>query len=441
MKRNTQSYRTLVAVEHRVLGATFLALLLFTVWLTYAIFTKKFVDFVPVTLQTSSVGLQLPAHADVKIRGVIVGDVREIRSSGDGATLSLAIAPDKAHIIPVNASARILPKTLFGEKYVALQVPSVPGARSIAAGDVITESRVAIEVERVLNDLYPLLRAVRPVDLNYTLTAVADALEGRGEALGGHLVTLDRYLKRLNPQIPGLVADLRMLSEVSDTYTAVVPELANLLRNSVVTGRTFVEKEAKIQALFQDVASFSSTSRDFLEQNGDNIIRLGELGQAQLPLFARYSPNYPCFLKGIVGQIPRSEESFRGHELHINLEVLPHQPRGYGAQDDPVYADRRGPTPLCERYLPDNDFSQSNLPPREAASPEIADGVDYPLGKGRAAPAAGIDMTSGYAGAGGERSVVNGIAGAVMGVAAEDVPDLASLLFGPLARGAEVSLR
>ena len=105
-------------------------------------------------------------------------------------------------------TARILPKTLFGEKYVALQVPSSPSSGSIKAGDVIRESRVAIEVERVLSDLYPLLRTVQPAQLNYTLTALADALEGRGDKLGNNLVVLDDYLKRMNPKIPLLVEDL-----------------------------------------------------------------------------------------------------------------------------------------------------------------------------------------------------------------------------------------
>ena len=86
----------LAAGGHRVLGVAFLVLLMLFAWATYAVFTKKFVDVVPVALRTSSIGLQLPALADVKIRGVIVGDVREIESSGDGATLHLAIDPDKA---------------------------------------------------------------------------------------------------------------------------------------------------------------------------------------------------------------------------------------------------------------------------------------------------------------------------------------------------------
>ena len=80
------------AAGHKSLGVAFLALLLFFVWGTYAIFTKKFVDYVPVTLETSKIGLQLPALADVKIRGVIVGDVRGISSQGDKAKLEPRIA-------------------------------------------------------------------------------------------------------------------------------------------------------------------------------------------------------------------------------------------------------------------------------------------------------------------------------------------------------------
>jgi phospholipid/cholesterol/gamma-HCH transport system substrate-binding protein len=420
----------------RVLGVAFLALLLFFVWATTAVFTKKFVDYVPVTLKTSKIGLQLPALADVKIRGVQVGEVREIHSNGDGATLNLAIDPDQADIIPSNATARIVPKTLFGEKYVELQVPAAPSADSIQAGDVITQSEVAIEVEKLLSDLYPLLRTVQPAEINYTLTALATALEGRGEDIGKNLVVLDDYLKRTNPQIPLLVDDLTKLGQVSEEYNDVVPELANLLRNSVTTGQTFVQKEDKIQALFSDVASFSSTSKDFLEQNGDNIIRLSEQGQEQLPLFAKYSSEYPCLLQSMVKWSPSMESAYRGYGLHITLETIPRQPRGYDVRDDPQYDDHGGPIAESScRAAP--SYSQNKLPGTRYAPP-LKDGVDYPLGK-RVAP--GFDLTSGYAGTSAEKSVVNAIAASAMGVASDEVPDVATLLFGPLARGTEVSVR
>ena len=432
----------LTAGGHRVLGVAFLVLLLFFVWATYAIFTKKFVDIVPVTLETSSAGLQLPALADVKIRGVIVGDVREIESTGEGATLSLAIDPDQAGIIPANTTARILPKTLFGEKYVALQVPEQPSPESIAADDVIEESEVAIEVERVLSDIYPLLRTVQPAQINYTLTAMATALEGRGEAIGNNLVVLDDYLRRTNPKIPLLVDDLRKLGAVSEVYRDVLPEVANLLRNSVSTGETFVEKERKIQALFSDVTGFAETSRDFLEQNGDNIIRLSEQGAAQLPMFEKYAPEYPCLLESIVNVLPRQEEAFRGFTLHINLETLPRQPRPYTPADQAEFADKRGPVNLqdCNDAM-NGRYGQTDLPP-DRLVPQLQTGVDYPVGK-RVAPFGGsaVDVTSGFAGTRAERSVVNSVAAPVLGLPGDRVPDVATLLFGPLARGAEVSLR
>jgi phospholipid/cholesterol/gamma-HCH transport system substrate-binding protein len=421
---------------HRVLGIAFLVMLLFLGWLTYAIFTKKFVGYVPVTLKSDSVGLQLPALADVKIRGLIVGDVRSIESNGHGATLHLAIEPGQAHIIPANVTARILPKTLFGEKYVALEVPSSPKG-TISAGAVISQSHVGIEVEKILSDLYPLLRTVQPAQLNYTLTAMADALEGRGEKIGHNLVVLDDYLKRMNPQIPLLVNDLNKLATVSDTYNSVVPDLANLLRNSVTTGNTFVQKEAKVQALFDDVASFSSTSQDFLEQNGQNIIRLSQEGQAQLPLFAKYSPEYPCLLKGIVGSIPREAGAFRGYMLHINLEVLPNQPTGYSAAEQPKYDAHNGPN--CDS-LPNPPYSQANPGPQPPVH-RVNDGVKGGHGKFRPRAATGFDVTSGYSGTASERSVINTVAAPAMGVPTDDVPDVASLLFGPLARGTKVSVR
>ena len=219
----------------------------------------------------------------------------------------------------------------------------------------------------------------------------------------------------------------------------MVPELADLLRNTVTTGRTFVEKEAKVKALFDDVASFSSTSRDFLQQNGDNIIRLSEQGQAQLPLFAKYAPEYPCLLRGIVGVIPREEQAFRNYTLHINLELLPKQPRGYDVRDDPQYAENSTKVPLDQCAAATHGaYDQNNLPPRSLI-PEIRDGVDYPLGKERVAP--GPDMSSGFAGTTAERSLVNALAAPVMGVPADHVPDVASLLFAPIARGTEVTVR
>ena len=368
--------------NHKLLGVVFLALLVAGVWFTYAIFNKTFTDYEEVKLQTSKIGLQLPARADVKIRGVIVGEVLEFDSNAEGAELTLGIFPSQIDTIPENVTGSIVPKTLFGEKYVSLEVPEDPSPEHLKSNDVITRTVISTEVEQVLSDLYPLLRTVQPADLNMTLNALSTALEGRGEQLGENLETVDSYLKRLNPQIPALIEDLRLTAEVSGTYADVLPEIAQILDDTITTTGTLESKEEQLQALFTDVASFSDTARTFLAQNGDNLVRLGEVSAAQLRVLSRYSTEFPCLTEALVNVGKLEAEAFRGFMLHIVLETLPRQPRHYGPQDQPRFDDDRGPNCL---HLPNPPWSQANPVTKQ---PDFNDGIDEPTGKGtsRVAP-------------------------------------------------------
>src|SRR4051794_35865620 len=100
----------------RVYGVVFLLVIALLVAFTVAIYNKTFVDVVHVTLQTDRVGNQLAPPADVKLRGMIVGEVRSVSSDGRRATVDLALQPRTVGLIPRNVTARLLPKTLFGEK-------------------------------------------------------------------------------------------------------------------------------------------------------------------------------------------------------------------------------------------------------------------------------------------------------------------------------------
>ena len=411
----------------RVLGIVFLAMLVGAVWLTNAIFTKKFKDYEEVTLQASSVGLNLPARADVKIRGVIVGEVLETSSNAEGAELTLGIFPDELATIPSNVTGSIVPKTLFGEKYVSLVIPDNASSEHITSADTIPRTALSTEVEQVLNDLYPLLTTVQPAQLNMTLTAMSTALEGRGDQLGENLETVDAYLKQINPQIPALVEDLRLTAEVSDTYSDVLPEVAQILDNTVTTMGTLEGRETQLTALFQDVASFSDTARTFLDANGDELVRLNYVSSRILRVLARYSPEFPCLTQGLVNVAKLEAEAFRGFMLHIILETLPRQPRAYRPQDAPRTAENRGPNCL---HLPNPPWSQSN-PVRH--QPDFNDGVDEPTGKGtsRVAPGFGLDDYV-YSGSPTDAEVLKQM---LVGTGARGT-DLGALLAGPLVGGA-----
>ena len=315
----------------RVLGILFIAILLFFVWVTYAFFNKTFVKSDDVTLLTTKTGSSLPKDADVKLRGMIVGSVKDFEPTDDGVKITLAIKPDDISRIPAGVSARIIPKTLFGEKYVSLIPPSTPSGESLKAGDTITKAKVPIEVEDLLNDLYPLLDAVDPANLSYTLSAVAQALDGRGEKLGQTLVKANSYLRDIDPDVPGLVQDVIKLGDVSDGYADAIPQIGRLLKNSVLTGNTIVAKRTQLAAFFDEGTRLANTLTQFTQDNGDNLEALAFQNAEILGVSARYSSAFPCFLGGMSTLLPRLDSVFRGNTVHIDLRTLAEQPTAYTA--------------------------------------------------------------------------------------------------------------
>jgi phospholipid/cholesterol/gamma-HCH transport system substrate-binding protein len=428
MDRTSNAATAFRAVSGRALGVGFLALLLLFVWLTYAIYNKKFVDYVPVDVRTSSIGLQLNERADVKLRGMIVGEVRSTEVDGDGALLHVALQPDKVDQIPDNVTALIVPKTLFGEKYVALQMPPDPAEQSIEADDVIEQASVPIEVEKVLNDVYPLLTAVQPRDLATTLGTLATALGGRGERIGDNLVRLDGYLKKINPLVPELVSDLRDLGSVADLYAAQMPELARLLENSVVTADTLTGEEDEIKRFLNDVRQLSDTTREFLEANGASITEVASTSVPVLDLLAEYSPEFPCLLGGLVNWLPRVEEQFRGHIVHINLELLPDQPGGYTTADDPKYGTGVGPQCLT---LPNPPYSQQNPPPPPPRQLLQKVGINGGYDRWyRATPSDLLGLAAADDAGTTHPTAVTDRVAALLGTPPSAVPDVANLLLG-----------
>ena len=101
-----------VTAFHKLLGVAFILILLAGVWFTYAVFSKKFTSYDEVKLETSNIGLQLPSRADVKIRGVIVGEVLDFSANAEGAELTLGIYPSQIDTIPENVTASIVPRCI-----------------------------------------------------------------------------------------------------------------------------------------------------------------------------------------------------------------------------------------------------------------------------------------------------------------------------------------
>jgi phospholipid/cholesterol/gamma-HCH transport system substrate-binding protein len=411
--------------------------------LTVALFNKAFTPVTEVTVRTERAGLQLLPHSDVKVRGLIVGEVRDTDATAQGATLHLALDPDKAKLIPGNVQARLLPKTLFGEKYVELHIPEQPGALGLAEGAVIQQdrSRAAVEIDKVLNDLLPLLQAVKPAELNATLNALATALQGRGEQIGQNLEQADALLKKINPELGTLVHDLNGLADVSDIYHAAAPDLLQTLRNLNVTSKTITDKTATIERLIPATTALAQDGDVFMRTNGPKIVGFNIANRDVLSLVARYSPSMPCVLAGLMKIKPEAERVAGGNgskTFNLTIEIVKPRPGYKNPLDLPEVKDQRNPR--CY-----------NLPNPRVPFPDYLalDGTEDDLwwkdpdpanapagGRGRAVSNIFVDP-----GSMSEEEKIKSIVGPMTRTPADEVPDVSSLLFGPLLRGSVVTIK
>lgn len=337
--------------EHRrllVAGVAFMTAAALLIGLSIAIYDKAFADVTWVTVKAERAGLQLAQFGDVRRHGVLVGQVRSISQDGQEASIKVAFFPSAARAIPENVRVDIVPTTLFGQKYLDILDPTDPSSRSLSNGDVIPSSRVHTnaELQTILSNLFPLLRSIRPADLNATLYAIATALRGRGDKIGSTMVELDAYLDRINVKLPTLKLDLALLAKVARTYSLAAPDLVRLLRNATTTARTVTQKEGELRAFFDEVTGLGATSTRILERNGELIVRQGQLGRPLLGLLDTYSPEFPCLLRGADRYAGRLNGIFKTGRVAQSMHLNSEQKRNYDQRDRPVYGEI-GHGPWC----------------------------------------------------------------------------------------------
>ncbi|MFI7347922.1 MCE family protein [Streptomyces sp. NPDC049936] len=408
---------------HRFAGVVFLLVPALLIWLAVAVYDKEFTESDPVVVETGSAGNQMHPGAEVKLRGVVVGEVRDIDADGAGARLTLAMKPGSLDHVPSDVRAQMLPTTLFGERFVALVPPANPSAEPLAAGAVVPQDRSAnaIELQQVLDDVLPMLTAVQPQKLAATLSAVSQALEGRGERLGETLSLLDEHLEEFNPNLPALNRDLKELVKVSHVYADAAPEIITALTDFTTTSGTLAEQEAELAATLGATTRTSEDVTAFLRKNQDNIIRLSATSRPTLELLAEYSSAFPCTLRTLAEFVPAMDKALgKGTDrpgIHVDVTTVPSRGAYRPGRDTPVYDSGGGPRCPSVPYV-------GALPRPTARTASTA-----------------ADQDLGPANSPSENDLVNELLAPAAGESPADLPDWSSLLVGPVYRGTEVTLR
>jgi phospholipid/cholesterol/gamma-HCH transport system substrate-binding protein len=421
-------------LRYRLYGLVAMAVVIGLVLLMLAQYNQTFKSVYHVTVNSDRAGLQLLPHSDVKVRGLIVGEVRSIHATNTGAAIELALDPGKAALIPENSSARMLPKTVFGEKYVDLVPPAANPAPHLKDGDSIAQDRstTAIEVTQLLDDIMPLLTAVKPEKLNATLNALATALQGRGEEIGQTIDLADGYLKKLNPHLPTIVHDLRALSAVTDNLNAAAPDLLSIMENLQTTNRTIVDKEPQLVSVLDKGIDLTGRLTPFIEDNEPRLVGAQVANRQALALVAKYSPSIPCVFQGMAKLQPRLIQAMGGGQpgVHVTIELSKPRPAYKPVLDLPENKDQRNPR-CYGSPNPKVPFPQY----------QTLDGTEDdtwwkgPAGRSLSSvlikPGAATD----------DGTMLKSLMAPAMGTPANQVSDLASLLYAPAAAGMVVTVK
>lgn len=234
---------------------------------------------------TAGQGLQ--KGSDVKLRGVNIGTVRSVELSGTSALVSMDIQSSQR--LPVTSSLTVRPKTLFGEKFVdvdpgADEASSRPNDFYPTKGMVRFEGRTTggFELERVLSEAYPLLKAIKPSELLNVLDTLARAADGLGPAINRQLVNGRAVADVFAAHDADQRKFLADLNTVASQLGARADDIVALAKSLNTALPSINSRSDDLTQLLVQTARLSNDVADLLQNNTDFITKAFDQGQAVL---------------------------------------------------------------------------------------------------------------------------------------------------------------
>ncbi len=336
----------------RIAAAVLAAILLAATVFTYLSYVSIFTSTDKVTVTSPRAGLVMEQDAKVKYRGIQVGKVKSIKYQGDQAKLSLAIDSSAMHQIPSNAAVHIAGNTIFGAKSVEFVPPPVPSGATLRNGANVQASAVQLEVNTLFQKLTDLLNKLDPVQLNGSVSALAEGLRGNGDNLGALLSGLNSYLGKFNPKLPQLQSDFAKAAVVGNIYGDAAPDLATTFDNIPAISKTLVDQRENLNKALLATTGLANNGYDTFAPAADDFIAGVQRFRATSSLLAEYSPEFGCLFKGIQQALERFGPSLGGTKpaLYVQSSFIPGAPAYTYPESLPVANATGGPN--C-RGLPD----------------------------------------------------------------------------------------
>jgi phospholipid/cholesterol/gamma-HCH transport system substrate-binding protein len=259
----------------------------------------KPVYFIDASFDSAGQGLQ--SKSDVKVHGVNVGTVKNVKLVNGRALVRLQI--NKGQKIPVNTEAVIRPKTLFGEKFVDLspgtaqQETAGPFLRN---GQTINDTLGGFELEKVLADAYPILTNVKPEDLTTVLDTLAQAGAGEGPVVNhaiGNFQKLNALGVAHNADTQRFLDDFSLLSQELAARAGDLVALAKSLNSALPP---LNQRGDEVSSILDNLSRLSNDAADLLDKNRPFQDKAFTEGSKSLTLLAGRSDKIGPLVHGLV---------------------------------------------------------------------------------------------------------------------------------------------
>ena len=218
-------------------------------------------------------GQGLLPGSDVKIRGVNIGAVKSIELVDREALVTMKIHDGEE--VPRDATARIRAKTLFGEKFIDVDLTGTDetGGPFFQDGDEFAADKTegGFELEKVLADTFPLLQAIDPDEIFTVIHTLAEGGEGLGEAVNRSIVNGDE-LSEVFAENSDLTAEfLRDFALVSGQLADTAEDLVGIAASGNEVLPILNDGEDALVDLLQQTGRLSNDVADLLLNNKDFV--------------------------------------------------------------------------------------------------------------------------------------------------------------------------
>jgi virulence factor Mce-like protein len=338
-------------------GIALIATVVGAIIVVFAAFTGQLSSTVRVSAELPAAGNAVRPGDRVEYLDVPVGTVasgERLTNSGQ-ALVDLKLTPSKAAVIPANVEAVVAPLSIFGNQYINLLPPAAPNGH-LTAGQVIAASTTSPSgsLQDTLANLYDVLRAVHPAQLDAALSAVATALKGHGRQIGSAIDQVSGYLQMLRPELPTLVDDFRLAATAATALVGSVAPLQASLHNLTTTAKTVVDQQANLAGVLASGSAFATQLTGVLTDTGASYAQVVANVEPLLASLGRHPTSLLKITKGLTIWT-KSWASAVGPGPFIHFTVLLPVPDPYSF----LFAAEGGPT---GRPLADQAFRKSLNP-------------------------------------------------------------------------------